>query len=133
MLHTASLIAGLIALICAVALYGMNIRTRPTSRLRSDFWGSMFLALLTGLFPLAAAGSLVGMWRLLQGGVTVEELLAGGADVVSLAAVVATVLVLRALVVATYRPSALPDNVTPLTPRPLAPRRAATRLKKRAA
>lgn len=132
MLHTATLVASITALVCAMALYSIQLRPRHGGGDLSEFCGSLLLALLTGLMPMAIAGCLVGLWSVFRGGASLSALMSGGLDLVSLAGVVATGLVLRALVKATYRGGATPGKVTPFTPRPVAPQRTSPRMKRAA-
>lgn len=116
--HTVALAASLASLGLVCAIYYCNVLARPTSRLRSETLAMILLALLTGLFPLAAAATIAGLWQALTGGVSLVALVAGGADLAAVAAILASVWVFRALVRATYRTQGGPHRITPLSPKP---------------
>ncbi|WP_323768840.1 hypothetical protein [Marinovum sp.] len=83
--------------------------------------GSILLSLWTGLLPLALAGSLVGLWAVIAGDVSMTAILATGADLLSFSLVIATVRVFRVTIKASYAQPAAPTNVTPFAPRPVGP------------
>jgi hypothetical protein len=118
-MHSAALFASIASLGLICAIYYCNILSRRDSLLRSDTLAMILLALLTGMFPLALTASLVGLWMTLSAGFSVAAFLSAGVDLASFGAVAATIIVGRILVKATYRTENEPDNVTPLTPRPV--------------
>ena len=117
--HAAAILSSLGSLGLVCAIYACNILSRPGSPWRSEILAMILLALLTGIFPLAATASLVGLWEVLTGGLTVTALLAAGADLAAVAACVAAIWVFRALVRETYRApmptgAAVPDPGSPV-------------------
>ena len=120
MLHTAALIASVASLAIVCAIYYCNVLSGPGSWFRSELPAMILLSLLTGIFPAALVGGIVGLWGIAAGG-GANALLSAGADLVALACVAAAALVFRAIVRATYRSGHGPNNVTPLVPRPPAP------------
>ena len=66
--HAAALLSSLASLGLVCAIYACNILSRPGSPWRSEILAMILLALLTGIFPLAATASLVGLWDVLTGG-----------------------------------------------------------------
>jgi predicted membrane protein len=103
MLHTAAIFAGLASLCLISATYYINIYSSKDSWLRASVIAMILLSLLTGLFPLAAAASVAGLWEILSGGLSWAAVLSAGVDLLAVATVLATVVVFRALVKATYR------------------------------
>jgi hypothetical protein len=83
--------------------------------------GSILLSLWTGLLPLALAGSLVGLWAVIAGDVSMTAILATGAALLSFGLVIATVCVFRVTIKASYAHPAASTNVTSFTPRPVGP------------
>jgi hypothetical protein len=71
----------------------------------------ILLSLLTGLFPLTAATSVAGLWKIPSGGLSWAAVLLAGVDLSAGATVLATVVMFRAVVKATYR--AKDQAVTP--------------------
>ena len=117
--HAAAILSSLGSLGLVCAIYACNILSRPGSPWRSDILAMILLALLTGIFPLAATASLVGLWDVLTGGLTIAALVAAGADLVAVAACLAAIWVFRALVRETYRApaptgTAVPDPGSPM-------------------
>lgn len=119
MYHSVALAASLASLGLICAIYYCNILARPSSWLRSEMLAMILLSVLTGLFPLAVTASIAGFSRALSDGISVMALISGGADLAAVAAILASVWVFRALVKATYRNQVGPNNITPLTPRPV--------------
>lgn len=120
----ATIATSLVSLALVSAIYYCNIRARPGSWLRGDMLAMILLAMLTGLYPPAAAATVVSLWKTVSGEFGLDAVLSAGVELASLAAVIATALVFRALVKATYRARRAPTTltpVTPLTPRPAAP------------
>lgn len=116
--HTLALLASLASLGLIAAIYTCNNLSHPTSRLRSEVFVTTLVALFTGMFVIALASAVVGVWQVAMNGWSWTALAAGGADVISLVALVATLLVFRMVVRAPQHTDAKPDNITPLTPRP---------------
>lgn len=119
MQHTAALVSSLASLGLIAAIYYCNILSRPGSWFRGDMLAMILLSLLTGIFPLAAGTSLIGLWQATHGGFSLAALGAAGVDLVSLGLVVASVALFAALVRATYRGHTAPTSITPLSPRPV--------------
>jgi cation transporter-like permease len=117
--HAAAIAASLASLGLVCAIYYCNILARPSSWLRSEMLAMILLSLLTGLFPLAVTAAIAGLWQALTGGISVIALVSAGADLAAVAAILASIWVFRALVEATYRIRVGPDNVTPLSPKPV--------------
>lgn len=117
--HSVALAASLASLALICAIYYCNILSRPSSWLRSEMLAMILLSLLTGLFPLAVTAAIAGLWQALTGGPSVIALVSAGADLAAVAAIMVGVWVFRALVRATYRNRVEPDNVTPLSPKPV--------------
>ena len=117
--HTVALAASLAALGLICAIYYCNILARPSSWLRSEMLAMILLSVLTGLLPLAVTAAIAGLWQALTGGVSVIALVSAGADLAAVAAIIVCVWVFRALVKATYRNKVEPDNVTPLSSKPV--------------
>ncbi|MHA6346605.1 hypothetical protein [Roseivivax sp. CAU 1761] len=113
MIHTAALFASIASFGLICAIYFCNFMAPRGSWLRTEMLASILLSLLTGLFPLALAASLVGLWTALTGGVSLGAILSAGTDLVSIATVIATGLVFRRAVKATYGRPVEPDNVAP--------------------
>lgn len=104
--HTVAIVSSLISLGLACALYACNVLTRPGSWLRNDMLAATFLSLLTGLFPLAVAATVAGLWQALTGGISLVAVLSAGADLVAVGAILTTTFVFRAVVKATHREAA---------------------------
>lgn len=119
--HTAALIASLASLALICAIYYCNRRAAETSWLKSDVLASVLLSLLVGLFPIALFAPFVGLWQLLQGGLSAGSAMTASGDILSLGACVLTAWLFRALVRARADSWRSPTNVTPLTPRPAGP------------
>lgn len=117
--HTVALASSLASLGLICAIYYCNIFARPSSWLRSEMLAMILLSVLTGLFPLAVTAAIAGLWQALTGGLSVIALISAGADLAAVAAIVVCVWVFRALVKATYRVKVEPNNVTPLSPKPV--------------
>ncbi len=110
--------ASVLSLALTATIYACNIRSHPTSPWRSDMLAMIVLALLTGILPIAVAGTGVLGWSLVSAASLGGAAITLGAIAASAALLVATFLVFRATVRATPRAAVLPPNVTPLTPRP---------------
>lgn len=121
MLHTAALFTGLASLALISLLYAIELHAPKHSALRDDSVLMIVVSLLIGAFTMAVAECLVGLRPLMAGGLSLETAVAAGSELVALAGVLLTMVVFRALVVAIRRRRVVPDNVTPLTPRPAAP------------
>lgn len=132
MLHSAAISSSLIALGLTCAIYFCNILSSQKSWLRSELIQMILLAVLTGVFPLALAATAAAMWQILSGGISLQALMSAGLDLVSLGAVIATVMVFMATLRATPRVPVKPTNVTPLKPRPVAPRTSGGKMRKAA-
>lgn len=132
MLHSAALSSSLTALGLTCAIYYCNVQSPQKSWLRSEMIGMILLAVLTGVFPLAASATAAAMWQVVSGGLSLQSLLSAGFDIGSLAAVVATVMIFAATVRATPRTPVRPNNVTPLKPRTVAPRSSGGKMRKAA-
>lgn len=132
MIHAAALFSSLVSLGLISAIYACTVLSPQGSWLRTEWFTSILLSLLTGLFPLGLAASLTGLWGALAGGLALGAAPGAIADLVSLAAVVATVAVFRATLKANAAPREAPDNVSPLSPRPAGPPHAAGTVKKAA-
>lgn len=101
--HTVALLSSLSSLGLICAIYFCNIQSRPGSWFRSDLLAMIMLALLTSLFPLAVSASVVGLWEIVTGELSLAAFLSAGADLVAIAAIVIGAYAFRAIVAATYR------------------------------
>ena len=117
--HTVALAASLASLGLICAIYYYNILARPSSWLRSEMLAMILLSVLPGIFPLAVTAAIAGLWQALTGSLSVIALVSAGVDLAAVAAIMASAWVFRALVKATYRNKVEPDNVTPLSPKPV--------------
>ncbi|MDF0603424.1 hypothetical protein P1J78_22080 [Psychromarinibacter sp. C21-152] len=129
MIHAAALFSSLASLGLICLIYACNVLAPRDSWLRAEWLASILLSLLTGLFPLALAASLTGLWGAISEGITLGAILSASADLTSLAATIATVVVFRAILKANAASRANPDNITP---RPTKPH-VASRVMKKAA
>lgn len=111
--HTIALLASLASLGLTCALYYCNITARPGSFLRSEMLTMMLLAFLTGILPLAIGASLVGLWKVVTGGLSFAAILAAGADLLAIGALVIMTFVFRALVKATRHSRTGPSSFQP--------------------
>lgn len=118
--HIVSVAASLASFGLICATYYCNIRARRQSWFRSEMLAMILLSLFTGLFPLAVAASVVGLWEVLTEDGSIESFLLGGTDLLAVVLIVSTLVVIRAIVRATYPTRTDPDNVLPLSPRPAA-------------
>lgn len=132
MLHSAAFASSLIALGLTCAIYYCNILSPQKSLLRSELLQMVLLSILTGVFPLAVAATAAAMWLIVSGGLSLQALMSASFDLVSLGAVVATVMVFIATLKATPQVPVKPHNVTPLKPRPVAPRPSGGKMRKAA-
>ena len=124
MLHLAAFSTGLMSLGLVCAIYSCNILSHPRSWLRSESLAMILLSLLTGLWPLAAATALLGLWTTVSAGGDFGQhwLSMLGMDLVGVATALATVLVFRATVRATYRRLENPLTAAPVLSQPQSPR-----------
>jgi len=125
MIHAAAFFSSLASLVLIFAIHACNNLVPRGSWLRAEVVTAILLSLLTGLYPIAVTAALTGLWQgvagSLSGGAALSPA-AIGADLASLAAVIATALVFRHTLKAGAVRRRASDNVTPLTPRPDAPR-----------
>ncbi|MEZ5658039.1 MAG: hypothetical protein R3E83_05785 [Burkholderiaceae bacterium] len=132
MLHTTSLITAIVSLALIAATYFISLRSRPDAWLRDESVTMILLAFFTGFFSVAVVGSLMGLWKLLSAGLSMDSAIAAGEDLAGLALVIVTMIIFRALVSGLRRQRSDPNNVTPLSPKPVAPSSSARSLKKAA-
>lgn len=132
MYHSTALAASLISLGLIAGFYYCTYMTRPGSVLRSETFAMILVSVLTGTIALAIPTALVGLWSALSGGFSLAALLGAGADLGGFAALAATALVFRAAVRRANAELRSSATITPLTPRPNAPRPATPGLRKAA-
>ena len=132
MLHTMALISGLASLALIFAMVYAVLHSRDDSWLRRDAVLLTLPAVLVGLFTMAAAQGIKGLLSLFERTLTLDAVLAAAADLVGLAAALLTIVVFVVLAIAVRRRERGSNNVTPLTPRPVAPNVSRQTLKKAA-
>ncbi|MBT8415815.1 MAG: hypothetical protein KJO42_00085, partial [Silicimonas sp.] len=113
MIHAAALFSSLASLGLICLIYAFNVQAPRDSWLRAEWFASILLSLLTGLFPLALAASLTGLWGVISEGITLVAILAASADLTGLAAIVTTVVVFRAILKANAASQDALDKITP--------------------
>ncbi|MGK7652814.1 hypothetical protein ACSQ76_10500 [Roseovarius sp. B08] len=116
MIHAAALFSSLASLALAFLIYSCHVLASRDSRLRAEWLTSIFLSLLTGLFPLSLAASVTGLWDVFSAGITLDAIIAASADLASLATLTATVIVFRSMLKANAASRAVPSNIMPLPP-----------------
>lgn len=111
--HTIALVASLVALGLTCVIYYCNVISRPGSRLRSETLAMILSSLLPGLLILALAASLVGLWKVVTGGLSLVAILAAGADIMAFGTILITVCVFWAIARAASRTQTGPSSVQP--------------------
>lgn len=117
--QTVTILASIGSLVLICAIYYINVMSSPHSWLRKEIATMVPLAFLVGIYPLALVGSIVQLSGVLNAGLSMNAVMLAGTDLLALALSLATIMVFRSLVKTTGRNAATPDNVTPLTPRPV--------------
>ncbi len=108
-----------LGLICAI--YFCNVLSRPGSWMRAELVTMAMLAWLVGFFVMGVSSLVLELAPLAQGEFKLDALMSTGIDLVSIGAIAATMLLFGATARSSRHEAQTPNNVTPLTPRPVAP------------
>lgn len=119
--HYTSFFASLASLTLMAVVYYCNYLSGKDSWLRSETLQMVLLSLLTGIFCLAVPATVIGIVQVATGGISLATVTNSGLEIGSIVMILATAAIFRKAVKRTNHSSSTPHNVTPLTPRPVAP------------